>query len=261
MTANLDHKTSFGKVSQTYDEVRPTYPKQVIEKIIQYSGIPKNGKILEVGCGSAQATIAFAKKDFDITALDISESLIALAKRKTAGFPKVKYLLSSFEEAKLPENYFDLLISATAFHWVMPREGHLKAARVLKPGASLALFWNYLNPTKDDYIPGINEFFSRHTPGYPYYSQITKAWVEDRKRIEETKEFGKVTETQTPVRMLEFSKENYVKLVSTFGWVGALSKKEKAILLGELENLVENEKEPLKVPYNTFLLMARKLEK
>jgi hypothetical protein len=48
---------------------------------------------------------------------------------------------STFEDASLPEAGFDLLVAATAFHWVEPSTGFTKAAAVLRPGGWLALWW------------------------------------------------------------------------------------------------------------------------
>ena len=38
---------------------------------------------------------------------------------------------------------FDLLYSATAFHWVPREEAFAKAKRLVKPGGKIALFWNH----------------------------------------------------------------------------------------------------------------------
>jgi SAM-dependent methyltransferase len=54
----------------------------------------------------------------------------------------VRIEVVSFEDADLGSELFDLVFSATAFHWVDPEIGYSKAARVLKPGGHLALVTN-----------------------------------------------------------------------------------------------------------------------
>ena len=45
--------------------------------------------------------------------------------------------------ASNPEASFDLVASATAWHWVDPTVAMPKAAAILRPAGTLALFWNY----------------------------------------------------------------------------------------------------------------------
>ena len=50
------------------------------EECIEY--LPKNGKILELGCGIGKDPIYLAKKGFNITALDFSQEAIKKAKKE-----------------------------------------------------------------------------------------------------------------------------------------------------------------------------------
>ena len=51
----------------------------------------------------------------------------------------VRFHVGRFEDVAFPEEAFDALFSATAFHWVDPRVGWAKAASHLRPGGLLAL--------------------------------------------------------------------------------------------------------------------------
>ena len=48
----------------------------------------------------------------------------------------------SFEDAPLDHGAFDLVASATSFHWVAQRTGLAKVHDLLVPGGYLALWWN-----------------------------------------------------------------------------------------------------------------------
>ncbi len=71
MDAKVSRKTVFDQAARDYDEVRPGYPQELIEDIISISAIPEDGRILEIGCGTGQATIPFAKRGYSMTCLDI----------------------------------------------------------------------------------------------------------------------------------------------------------------------------------------------
>lgn len=38
---------------------------------------------------------------------------------------------------------FDVITAGMTWHWVDPERGAVQAARVLRPGGLLTLFWNY----------------------------------------------------------------------------------------------------------------------
>ena len=55
-----DLKTTFNTVASLYDEVRPGYPDELVRDVLDLSEIDRSGKILEVGCGTGQASRLFA---------------------------------------------------------------------------------------------------------------------------------------------------------------------------------------------------------
>ncbi len=258
MALELKLRKTFGKVSKLYDNVRPEYPNEVIEKIIKIAQLKPESKILEVGCGSGKATLPFAKEGYEINALDISNELISIAKEKTSDFPRTKYIISAFEQAHLPENYFDLVISATAFHWVDPKIGFKKAGKVLKSGGTLALFWNFHNHEELDFIPGIKEFYKKYYPSN--YSPKKDRQKDEQyiKNTEKTKMFTKVKKIIFRRHLLKYSKEKYINLMKTWAWPKSLPKKMREKMFEKIKEILRKEKEPLKIPYTTILIVARK---
>ncbi|MBU0460499.1 MAG: class I SAM-dependent methyltransferase, partial [Nanoarchaeota archaeon] len=89
MKVNRKLKTTFGNVSRIYEKSRVTYPEKLIEDIISFAKESKDAKILDVGCGSGQATSAFSKRGFSVLGVDVSRKLIDIAKKKC---PKAKFI-------------------------------------------------------------------------------------------------------------------------------------------------------------------------
>ncbi len=135
-------RSTFDGAALLYDEVRPGYPEALFEDVVSLSGTPAGGRVLEVGCGTGQATLPFARRGYEILCVELGENLATVARRNLAEYPGIEVRVGDFEEYPLPESYFDLVVSATAFHWLDPAVAYPKAARYLKPGGSLALFWN-----------------------------------------------------------------------------------------------------------------------
>lgn len=144
MKANSDRasRLSFDAVAGLYDEARPGYPARLIEDIIGISGIPRGGRILEIGCGTGQATAAFVEKGYHVHCVEPGVNLVDIARRKFSGNPGVTFEVNFFEDSQPPEGFYDMVMSATAFHWVSPGRGYPLMAKALKAGGAIALFWN-----------------------------------------------------------------------------------------------------------------------
>ena len=133
---------TFGDDAASYDRARPGYPSPLIERFGALLA-RRPARIVEVGCGSGKATAAIAPLAFELTAIDISEDLIEIAKGLLGNHRAVRFLHTRFEDAVLESGVYDALVSAQAFHWVDPVTGLKKALQVLRPGGLIALFWNY----------------------------------------------------------------------------------------------------------------------
>jgi len=135
-------RTTFDRAASLYDEVRPGYPDDLFDDIVSLSGIRPGGRILEIGCGTGQATVPFALRGYRILCIELGENMAAVARRNLEGHPQTEVRTGAFEELPLQEGAFDLAISATAFHWLDPAVAYPKVAKSLREGGSLALFWN-----------------------------------------------------------------------------------------------------------------------
>ena len=118
MVRDRSLRTTFNEVAETYDEVRPGYPEEAIEDIISISRIPQSGKILEVGCGTGQATKPFAERGYSMHCLEIGHNLARIAVEKFRGYPNVRIENVAFEGWDVMHCMYDIVLSATAFHWI-----------------------------------------------------------------------------------------------------------------------------------------------
>jgi ubiquinone/menaquinone biosynthesis C-methylase UbiE len=106
--------------------------------MVTTAGLGEGSKVLEVGCGTGQLTAELARRGCDVTAIDIGPSMVAVARRRLGRAP-VRFAVVSFEDFAGDDGWFDLVVSATAFHWVDPEVKFDKTARLLRPGGWLAL--------------------------------------------------------------------------------------------------------------------------
>lgn len=74
----MDWKTEsemFDKTSEYYDKFRPSYPMEIVEKIISTTNINTSSNLLEIGAGSGKATELFAPGNYNIHCVDPGENL------------------------------------------------------------------------------------------------------------------------------------------------------------------------------------------
>jgi len=133
-------RTLFDDVAELYDASRRGYPEEIVEFMVTTAGLEAGSAVLEVGCGTGQLTEQLARDGFTGTAIDIGPSMVTAARRRLErSASAVDFDVVSFEDLEAAEDSFDLVVSATAFHWVDPEIKFHKAARLLRPGGWLAL--------------------------------------------------------------------------------------------------------------------------
>lgn len=116
------YKADFGFV--------PQYGQDVMELIDFWPGM----KLLDVGCGNGSLTKKLQERGADVTGIDASEAMLALARRD---YPQIRFLKKDASDFTMEEQY-DAVFSNAVFHWIDDQEGLLKSiAKVLKPSGQL----------------------------------------------------------------------------------------------------------------------------
>lgn len=90
--------------------------------------------------GPGQATMPMLDMGAHVTAVEPGANLADLLIQHAAGKP-LRVIVATFEHAVAVEESSDLVVSATAFHWVDTAVGLAKAAAALHDQGWLALWW------------------------------------------------------------------------------------------------------------------------
>jgi len=132
-------KDKYAELIHDYDYARPGYKKEIRDQICQFANLNKGAQVLEVGAGTGQATDLFVDS-YNLDLLEVSDVQVNYLKEKYVG-RNVSVHKEYFEDYETEKKY-DLIYSATAFHWVNPNVGYVKTRNMLKDGGTLALFWH-----------------------------------------------------------------------------------------------------------------------
>jgi SAM-dependent methyltransferase len=102
-------------------------------------------RVLEVGCGIGTDAIQFARAGADVTAIDLSEESLSIARCRFAiEGREARLILSDAEHLPFPDNSFDFAYSHGVLHHTpSPNIAVKEIFRVLRPGASaLVMLYN-----------------------------------------------------------------------------------------------------------------------
>ncbi len=258
MPLDKELKTTFNDVAELYDEVRPEYPEQLIEDALSLSEISPGGSILEIGCGSGQATLPFARRGYTMLCLELGANLARLATEHCRSYPGVEVRNISFEEWPPQERAFDLAICAEAFHWLSPDIRLVKTVAALKTGGTVALFWNGHHRGESEFFQAAEEVYRERAPQLAEVREKSSEELEREavEEIEGSNLFDAMVVRRYPWRE-EYTAEKYVKLLSTYSQVQNLEKEVRQSVLGCVSRLIERYGGVVECEYISRLYVAR----
>lgn len=170
---------SFGVDAARYDRTRPPYPGELVARIVAASPGPD---VLDVGCGTGIAARQFQSAGCTVLGVEPDARMAEFARRRG-----LEVEVATFEAWDPAGRDFDAVVAATAWHWVDPVAGALKAAQVLRPGGVLAVFWHMFD-LPPEVATAFADVYGRVAPDSPikfssqpakqataaYESQLTK---------------------------------------------------------------------------------------
>lgn len=113
---------TFDTVAETYGKLRPGYVPALYDALFAYKPLNAASRALEVGIGGGQATKPVLDTGCQVLAVEPGENFCELCRKKFAFCPHFTAVQGKFEDVDADPEAYDLIYSASAFHWV-PHEG------------------------------------------------------------------------------------------------------------------------------------------
>ena len=255
---------TFDTAVSNYDKMRPGYVDEIYQAIFKYIPIDGNSNVAEVGSGSGQATLPVLKTGCKLTAVEYGENFSELLKNKFKDFPKFSVVTGKFEEVSLDEGVFDLVFSATAFHWVPEKEGYEKVYRMLKKGGAFARFANRPMNCKNEPELGreIQALYNEYYNKQHNIKSGTKKWFteEDAKAISLIPEKYGFTNIKYFLFYRErvFTASEYTKLLGTYSDHIAIEESIRKVFFSKIEDAINRHGGTITISDTLDLELARK---
>ena len=256
-------KDWYSEVADEYEQARPSYPQELINRTLEIAQFPQNAVILELGCGPGKATTAFAEKGFSMICLEPSQPASEIAKHNCANYPKVEILNTTFEEYSLENERFDAVLAATSWHWMPPEIKYAKAAAALKDNGYLILLWNLTLLLPYEVYQALNqEVYQIYAPNLAMYEnretqeEILRGFGQD---VMDSVQFKDLVSEQL-VCEVTYSIDDYLMYLNTGSNYRRLEKQKLNDVFNGLRQVLERQcGESIPISYLSAFQIAKKI--
>jgi SAM-dependent methyltransferase len=131
--------SGFDRAADVYDRARPEYPPPVIDRLLGALGVGPGATVVDVAAGTGKLTRALVARGLRVIAV---EPVAGMRDVLAATTPGAEVLDGVAEDLPVADASADAITVAQAFHWFANDAALGEFARVLRPGARLAIVWN-----------------------------------------------------------------------------------------------------------------------
>lgn len=223
----------FDDVARLYDATRPGHPGEMIDAVAAAAGA--GAEILEIGCGTGQATVPLAERGFPVVAIDRGRAMAGLCAAKCARFPHVAVECADLETWDARGRTFDLVLAAQCFHWTDRRVALDRVASFLRPGGAVALLWGVDRSEGTEYWRATQPAYARFLPnaGNEPPGSLPELIAQRREDLERHPAFGPVEERRCTWTH-PWTADLYREFLKTNSPVRALPDAEREAFLAEM---------------------------
>ncbi len=252
---------TFDTVASAYDKFRPSYPDELYKMIFNYTALDESCCAVEVGIGGGQATLPILKTGCNVTAVEYGKEFSKLCEEKFREYPNFSVVTGKFEDVNFDNNSYDLVYSATAFHWIPEDVGYPKVFSMLKRGGVFARFANHPYPCKDNppLFDKIQEIYAEYYPDKKGKSRAEYSGAQAGQIAKIAENYG-FTDIKFAMfyRTRTFSASEYCKLLGTYSDHIAIEENTRRKFFAEIECAINAHGGTLNVFDTVDLQLARK---
>ena len=230
----------FDEDAELYDRARPGYPEELLDDLGELAGLGPGSRVLEIGPGTGQATLALAARGCSVLAVELGASLAATLRRRAAGLP-VEVAVGSFEDHPLPPEPVDAVAAFTAWHWLTAGLRVTRAHAALRPGGSL------VTVTTEHVLGGTASFFADAQRCYERWDPATEPGL----RLQPSEELAPMLDEADTSELfapavrrrhhqdVTYSTQGYLDVLTTYSGHRALTPERRSGLLDCIGQLID----------------------
>lgn len=264
MSINEGLGWTFDTVAATYETMRPGYPPALYQALLSYCPIGPGNRVVEIGTGGGQATEPILQTGCELTAVEPGTQFSARLQEKFRAYSGFSVLTEKFEDTALEPDTYDLIFSASAFHWIPEPVGYEKVFSLLKRGGAFARFANHPFRNKENpaLAEAIDEVYAAYY--YPFHNkkpaplvEYTEADAIERAAIAQTYGFTDIRHAVFH-RERVFSAKEYTRLLGTYSDHIVISEPTRTEFFAKIEQAIDRHGGRMVLHDTIDLQLARK---
>lgn len=254
-----EFERTFDNVAENYDKIRPEYPPELYEDIFRYKPVDAESRALEIGIGTGKATLPVLERNCRISAVEPGEKLADITLEKYKGYKNFSLHRQTLQDFDGLLESYDLIYSATAFHWIPEEYGYKRVYQLLKKGGAFVRFAYHAGQDE-----GRKELSSELQLLYQTYMKRNappeKSFEETARKIAEIADNYGFSDIEYKIYHMtkDFSADEYMELLRTYPDHMKLEQSDREKLFGGIHTAIMKSGGVITVYYTVDLQMARK---
>ncbi len=165
----------FDPLVEFYDAARPEYPDAHFDALAELTQPLAGARVVEVGAGTGIATRAMRRRGAVVLPVDHGAAMLHRLQARGGAFPTA--VQGDAHALPVRSGWADLVCYAQAWHWTKLEPACAEAARVLRPGGALAVWWNLVPPEGLDWLDRQLSRIETANPGWIRGQHHDRPWV------------------------------------------------------------------------------------
>ena len=210
---------------------------------------PEPATVVELAAGTGKLTSALVADGHRVIAVEPADTMLARLVRQV---PRATPVRAVAEKIPLADSCADAVVVAQAFHWFDTDVTLAEIARVLRPGGTLGLVWNY----RDESVPWVRQLSSLLAAAERIEARQAEELIE---KLEWSRLFA--PPEYSGFRLWQkLDREGLLHLVASRSYVATLPQPERQDVLhqvGELYDMTARQPDGLVMPYISTCFRTR----
>lgn len=156
----------FTHTVQDYIKSRPSYPKEVLQVLIDECGLTQSTIIADVGSGTGILAKLFLDYGNTVYGVEPNQAMRFAGEDFLKDYSNFKSIDGSAEATTLEKRSVDIITVGTAFHWFEVEKTKLEFQRILKPHGYVLVVWNVRDIEKSAVVKEYENLILKYNADY-----------------------------------------------------------------------------------------------
>jgi predicted RNA methylase len=177
--AELLQPRRFRTAAPHYLAGRPAYARRLIRHVVRFTGLTRDDRVLDLGCGPGMLAGAFAPLAGEVVAMDPEPEMLRIATAEFGAAGRIRFVRGSSFDLSPALGRFRLVTMGRSFQWMNRGETLERLNTMIESGGAVALFNSEHRDAPDiDWIPPYRALVRRYAEtDAEHVRRRSAAWV------------------------------------------------------------------------------------